>query len=96
MALEQRGARRYYYTKQRIGKRVISQYHGPEDVARALAMRHETARAARGEDERTYSAWHELALQVSHLERRANGYITDVLTSAGFHNHKGEWRRRRG
>jgi hypothetical protein len=99
MAWETRNGRRYYYRKVRRGGRVFSVYEGggvsgqvsaeaaaSERVvkqARALTMREQAARDD-AIDAKIDESWRMVLMAT-----------TAALESAGFHQHKGQWRLKR-
>ena len=96
MAWEQRNnLQRYYYRKRRIGGRVYSEYIGSGPVAEMYAyldrLEREEIHERRRERLRIVEQDHDIdeALDLSIALTRA------ALLLAGYHNHKGEWVRRR-
>jgi hypothetical protein len=87
--------RRYFYKSERRGGRVESTYFGAGDSALLMAMLQaedqagrEVARAEREEadaEERTVSEWFDDVQAVADA----------AMVAAGFHKHKGQWRRKR-
>ena len=99
MAWEQRGNNRYYYCKRWEDGRCISVYLGAGTTADLLAtceqyrraeeaQAREAERARRGEVEAMDQAIAELAQLTRELTRA-------VLVTNGYHQHKGQWRRKR-
>lgn len=99
MAWECRKHRWYYYQKQRSGTRVVSTYVGSGLLASSTALLHEMEQTRRADERRAaQQARHErhcrerdaaaLAAQCHDLARLA-------LLAAGYHQHKGTWRKRR-
>jgi Tfp pilus assembly PilM family ATPase len=100
MAWEARGNNSYYYRKRRIGRRVVSAYVGSSETAGLIArmdvldqeqrwaqrMLDAVAREARAMDDTDVAL---LADLLATLTRA-------VLVTNGFHQHKRQWRRRRG
>ncbi len=89
-----KSGRAYYYRKQRVGGRVRSIYV-PMDEAEAAAQadleraqERVDAREARLEAEHTRAV-------VQAAQRALQGEQSQVLAQAGYHNHRGEWRKRR-
>jgi hypothetical protein len=85
----------YYYRSRRVGGRVVSEYVGKGDsgaVFAALAA----LDAEDKEDERRHrrqEVEHDRALD--RVVAEARDLAVAVLKAAGFHQHKGEWRKRR-
>lgn len=104
MAWERRGSGRYYYSKKRIGGRVVSQYVGAGPLAELCQQMDEATRAALELERRAAQqqladerAQHRAADQrLADLDQGIRALVTLVLIENGYHQHKGEWRRRRG
>ena len=94
-----RGSGPYYYRSVRDGGRVKKEYLGAGEFAEALARSDEAIRRARqmkreralAEAERL----RELAAPVLRLDEAAAALLRAELVAAGFHRHKGVWRRGR-
>ena len=99
MGWERRGGRQYYYRKVRRGGRVTSEYVGRGDIATLTALLDEERRAERQEQR---EAERRLREEAEHIDRRL-AQIGDTLRSltaamleqAGYHRHKGQWRKQR-
>ena len=99
MGWEERGGRRYYYRKRREGETVVSEYVGAGAFAELIAEAEELERARR-EQERTEVRAEEQALRrlretVERAGAAARALTGGVLVAAGFHTHRGQWRRSR-
>ena len=89
----------YYTRSRREGGRVVREYLGAGEFAEALARSDEAIRRARQmkrerglvEAERL----RELAAPVLRLDEAADALLRAELVAAGFHRHKGVWRRGR-
>jgi hypothetical protein len=101
MGLERRGpgGNYYYYRKRREGKRVRSEYVGGGAWAEAAAALYAAARQERAEARAVVKA--DLA-EAAALDREvyrvlslARDLAAAALEDAGYHRHKGQWRRRR-
>ncbi len=94
-----RGSGPYYYRSVRVGERVKKEYLGAGEVAEALAQADETIRRvrelerARGRAEA--ERLEDLADPVLRLDEAAEVLLRAELVAAGFHRHKGVWRRGR-
>ena len=99
MGWEERRGRPYYYRSVREGKRVRKEYVGGGALGQLLAQIDELKRLQRKEEE---ASWRE---EQERLQRNA-GFLRELeeaaeiltraeLLAAGFHKHKGEWRRKR-
>ena len=99
MSLERRGWRLYYYRARRQGGRVVKEYVGAGIVGLMAAdegAKRAAERAAQLAASRVESAQLDAvatALRAALEETIAQA--SEVLRSLGFHNHKGQWRRRR-
>lgn len=99
MAWERRKHRWYYYEKQRIGGSVVSTYYGTGLLAEYTAVLSEIERTKHA-DERAAAA--RARQEQQRREREADtlaAHCHDLahlaLLAAGFHQHKGTWRKRR-
>ncbi|HID75771.1 MAG TPA: hypothetical protein EYP56_07215 [Planctomycetaceae bacterium] len=100
MAWEYRGKHGpYYYRSRRVGGRVVKEYLGRGEAAHWAAMMDLWDKQQRQQqtDRHRQRKAEEKALEdqldnVCHLARLATW--TQLLLS-GYHNHKGEWRKRR-
>jgi len=98
MGWEQRGNRTYYYTAERIGRKVVKHYC-PSSVAELAAALDVLARekrdaaveALRAECERLDA----LTVSLDPLSELADTLAAATLLAAGYHRHKGQWRKRR-
>ena len=89
----------YYTRSRREGGRVVREYLGAGEFAEALARSDEAIRRARqmkrerglAQEERL----RELAAPVLRLDEAADELLRAELVAAGFHRHKGVWRRGR-
>jgi hypothetical protein len=90
---------RYYYTSKRVGKRIETPYVGSGESAILMA---ELEAALRLED--AVERWRdrEEREDADEEERTTAEWFDDVQTQAdaamveaGFHKHKGQWRRKR-
>lgn len=104
MGWEQRGSSTFFYQKRRVGGRVVSNYLGRGEwvAAAAALLQHDQRERERervwalqtiGEAEAATAA----AIVALHdLDRIARAAVRAALIEDGFHERKGEWRRRRG
>ena len=100
MAWERRGGGLYYYRSERENGRVRKRYVGRGEVAQLVAHADETRRAVRERRRRDERAELERARGISEagagLDAAAEALARAEMVAAGYHRHKGEWRRRRG
>lgn len=97
MGWEQRGARKYYYRKEREGSRVQSVYVGRGDIAYMVSE----LRASSGSFERAigiaYPSEQEQLKEQDAAVEHASSLIEAItqasLLAAGFHAHKRQWRK---
>jgi hypothetical protein len=100
MAWETRNGRLYYYEKKRENGRVVSRYVGrglaaqlAESVNRMLRIEREELR----EEARKQAALdREIDRRIRQSALVVKLMTETTLVLAGFHKHKGQWRRRRG
>lgn len=94
MAWENRHGRLFYYRKVRQGKRVCSIYMGNgEDAYLCSEMveekhRHDQREKVFRESENV------IEKQLDALDREISTITKETLTTAGFHQHKGTWRKK--
>lgn len=100
MGWEDRGGQAYYYRKERDGERVVSRYVGTGYGARLIA---ESERALRREAKERRRARErerrrlERPLDAIRQAEEAVRLLRDAaLIAAGYHTHKGQWRKQRG
>lgn len=103
MGWEKRGNSRYYYTKERIGRRVVSSYVGASETARLIAeiteSRQEIAQWRARDERLDREAMRDLARippDVQQALQEARRAVAEALTAAGYHQHKRQWRKKRG
>jgi hypothetical protein len=99
MAWEHRRGRRYYYRTHRVNGRVVKEYVGTGEVAEMAARLDAEAAAnralVRAERLRTRAELEELDTLLEQIDREVNEFVSVAMTVAGFHRHRGEWRRKR-
>jgi hypothetical protein len=99
VAWERRGENLYYYQAEREDGRVRKKYVGTGEVAELVAHADETLRRTRAErrdKERAELGEAEvLASAADELDEVAKILARAELVAAGYHRHKGQWRRRR-
>ena len=99
MAWEPRGNNIYYYRKKRIDGKVISEYVGKGVRAQKIASMYLAVKEKKKKEDdnirqqkKQFYLLNNQIIQMSLLSDQMVGYF---LTTAGFHKHKGQWRRRR-
>jgi len=103
MAWETRNGQRYYYRKRREGGRVVSEYVGAGDLAVAVAYLEDASskqrRALAKREAALFQAerqrWRGVETLVGELDAAIRTLVREALTAAGYHQHKGQWRKRR-
>ena len=99
MAWERRGDGLYYYRSVRDRGRVRKEYVGRGEIAEVIAHADEAirkSREARAErDRRDLERAQGLATCADGLDEAAEILARAEMVAAGYHRHKGEWRRRR-
>jgi hypothetical protein len=99
MGLEYRNGKPYYYMKQREGKRVRSIYMGAGRFALGLAALEERYQVAAHERRLAQRAERDQFADVDRvldeLETLLRAAVYAVLKANGYHQHKGQWRKRR-
>jgi len=100
MALESRGNRTYYYRKRREGGRVVSEYVGSGEFARAAyqieSADREMTRLKIAAEKEDYAEEMPLWAEFEAYFRKIDALFKRELIAMGFHQHKrGEWRKKR-
>ena len=97
MGWEQRRGQSYYYLKKREGARVRSLYVGRGELAQTCAdtaddCRQEQA-CVRDHKRRERQAEADIDRQLKDAEAAIASAVDAALRAAGFHKHKGQWRK---
>ena len=100
MGWENRKNGRYYYTKERIGSRVVSRYVGNGETAELISKFSSLRRDEDWERREVIAAEFEAMEAEDRMTDEIFEMAADLMKSAlmaeGFHQHKrGEWRRAR-
>ena len=94
----ERGVGSYYYQSRRVGDRVQKVYRGGGRIGQLAALLDEDERLRREEETARWEAERRrlkaITAYVRELEA-AKILATAHLIAAGYHKHKGEWRRLR-
>jgi hypothetical protein len=89
----------YYTTSHRENGRVVREYLGCSEVARAIALLDRAAReerlAMRLERERERERRKAALEPLRAFSTAVDELATATFEAAGYHRHKGQWRRRR-
>src|SRR5437870_4021189 len=99
MGWEQRAGCRYYYRKKREKGRIRSEYVGTGLLAELCAATdsferlQQAAKRAAGQAVRRAEA--EIDRQLANAESALAAMTKATLYSAGYHKHKGQWRKKR-
>lgn len=100
MTLECRDGRLYYYRSVRDGESVRKVYVGAGEIARIAhegdMLRRTTREEARKREEAELERLEALIALVEELSEAAEILAHAHLIAAGYHRHKGEYRRARG
>ena len=99
MGWEQRNGHKYYYRKKRLNGQVQSEYVGAGHLAEICAEQDEYERwlekEKRDAERSTRQAEAEIDRQLDAVESTLATLTGAILRSAGFHKHKGQWRKER-
>ncbi|WP_165244665.1 hypothetical protein [Paludisphaera soli] len=87
--------RRYYYRSRRVGERVVSEYYGAGEVADLIARLDNLDRIKRETEREGLRCENKVDDLLATLVAEGKSEATSVLTAAGCHHHKGQWRHRR-
>lgn len=96
MGLETRKGKLYYYHKRREGDHVVSEYVGGDVASIALYRAERERREA--ERQKVCAIKGNLADIDLHLDvfcSQVDRLLSDSLLAAGYHQHKGQWRKKR-
>jgi hypothetical protein len=103
MGWETRRGHTYYYRKERQGCRVVSTYCGCGEIATLFAeldaLDRERRQQERAVNQAARAKFAELAAtppELVILLAEARAAVAEALTAAGYHQHKRQWRKRRG
>jgi hypothetical protein len=99
MGWERCGNRQHFYTARRVGGRVVKEYipDAVAPLAAQLAAEQRAERdAERAEVERARAESDALTDAVTPLDELADLAHRAAMLVVGYHNHKGQWRKRRG
>lgn len=99
MPWENRHGRRYYYRKKRRGRRVISEYIGAGPGAELIATldqaEREMTQAERDRWRAEIAEQRRIDRELDRVGAGLRGLVAEALRAAGYHRHKGQWRRKR-
>jgi hypothetical protein len=99
VAWERRGDNLYYYQAEREDGQVRKKYLGAGEIAELVAHADETIRRTKTERRERERAELEEARCLASAADELHGAVEVLahaeLVAAGYHRHKGEWRRRR-
>lgn len=91
------GNHRYFYRSVRVGDRVRSEYvgrgPGAEAVAALWAVDRAEAEADRVAERARREADRVADRELDRLVSEARAMAEETIKAAGFHNHRGQWRR---
>jgi ATPase subunit of ABC transporter with duplicated ATPase domains len=100
MGWEQRSGRFYFYEKRRVGSRVISTYMGGSALAllaeEMIAERKQERDQYRKAQEKIRHEQKQIEQQIAGAESTLAEIVRTTLRAAGYHQHKGQWRKKRG
>ena len=100
MGWEYRNGRRYYYRKKRRGGRVVSEYCGAGEYITLMANLEESfrdmARLEREQQKEEREAQRAIDRELDRVGGELRALVAAALLASGYHQHKGQWRRKRG
>ncbi len=96
MAWKWRRGKAYYYQSRREGRRVVSDYIGAGLIGQYAAQLDYLDQAQRRTERADRARFRDFDTQARQLDALVAEAIADVLTAAGYHQHKRQWRKRRG
>ncbi len=99
MAWEERNGSLYYYYKERNGKRIMSSYSGAGEMAEALSRaveKEQKIRAMlRARKREQLEREREMDALLDDLVDGVHRLVAAELVAHGYHEHKGQWRKKR-
>ena len=95
MSWEQRGNKRYYYRKHRLGHQVVSEYVGAGELAQTSATLDALARERRQAQRQQWESLRALDAQIDQVCDLIRALTYATLLTTGHHTHKGQWRKKR-
>lgn len=99
MGWETRRGKSYYYLKQRVGGRVVSQYIGTGQVAELGAklggFADEERQAKHEADAAAIASLMAEDVEADAIDKEMSLLVKSALAAEGFHQHKGSWRKKR-
>jgi hypothetical protein len=100
VAWEERGGKLYYYQSERdetgkVRKRYVGSGEVAQLIAHADATRQRVRKKRREKGREELEHMRSLLSQALELDEAVDALVRAHLTGAGFHRHKGEWRRGR-
>jgi hypothetical protein len=99
MGWERRGNKCFYYQARRVNGRVVKEYVPPllaELIALIDSDRQTMRQEAADELKAQRAALDELEASLKPLNDLADTLARGGMLAAGYHQHKGQWRKRRG
>ena len=95
MAWENRHGRLFYYRKVREGKCVRSVYMGNGNSAEQCSEKAQENSHRQQQERLNRDADYSLHQQIDALDKEVTTLTKATLITAGFHQHKGTWRKKR-
>lgn len=99
MGWEERKNGRYFYTKKRIGGRVVSVYEGAGLAGQFAAVLRDRESAQRQQTmtkiQHEYAQILKFDALCGSIVRECTALAKGMLVASGYHQHKGQWRQRR-
>jgi len=99
MSIETRGNNRYFYTKRRVGRRVVSTYVSGGSLGVLMYRVHQHEQQDRAEQRRAWAA-ERAKLEaadalLAELATVVHELMVATLHANGYHQHKRQWRKKR-
>jgi len=92
MAWEERNGKYYYYRKQRVGRKVVSQYVGSGELAELAYRLDFLIKVERIKIRLLKEEALNFDREVDEVCRQITVLMYSILLISGFHMHKGQWR----
>jgi hypothetical protein len=97
MGWVQRGKKRYYYRSRRENGRTVTEYVGSGEEAEAAAQLDALKATVRAENHiarlESQAGLDRLDATLGQIDRVVSGFVAAAMESAGYHRHRGEWRK---
>ncbi len=95
MGWEKRGSKKYYYVKYRQDGQVVTLYTGAGRAAEALAAKAASKRQQQRDAEEAWVEYKKVGALLDDIQGLTQALTQATLLAAGYHTHRGQWRKKR-